>query len=404
MEEVHQYNVLCELKKYWNVPLSKRDLLMMILETLPKNTLELEGVLPGPKHCTMTMSGPLAEVLHLYLKNLPDGQYMLKVPELMTLKTDCEKVKWLKTLDLPAQRTPEWYCSRYSSVTASATGTVLNMNKYDKPKKVLLKKCGLGEPFNGNEFTRWGQKYEDAAIAIFAKRMGVTGRDYGLILHPLGLRVAASPDWITDCGIMVEIKCPSRRKLFEMNGITPKPIPPYYWAQIQQQLQCCNLTRARFVEAKFIEYESEDAFRADESTERPGYRATGEEKGCILQWGDQINDTAIFRHSPVGLSWTGLKRWINKTKFEEPEGFKGVKPVPTYWGMTEYVCRVVNRDDEWFEEVVPKLGAFWDDVRRHRSNGCYELKQESNSTAKVSSNRTATSDDTIMLLDGLVIQ
>ena len=46
--------------------------------------------------------------------------------------------------------------------------------------------------------------------------------------------MGASPDGITDDGVMVEIKCPPKRKF-------TKTVPPHYKMQVLGQLEVCNL-------------------------------------------------------------------------------------------------------------------------------------------------------------------
>lgn len=77
----------------------------------------------------------------------------------------------------------------------------------------------------------------------------MTTTEYGLIRHidvhgdERGLSwIGASPDGITDCGSMVEIKCPYRRQ------IVPGHVPHHYYPQIQVQLEVCDLSLCYFVQ------------------------------------------------------------------------------------------------------------------------------------------------------------
>ena len=88
-----------------------------------------------------------------------------------------------------------------------------------------------------------GVKYEEVAVMIYEQRNSMKVFEYGCIPHPVYDFIGASPDGITDSGIMLEIKCPSSRKI---TGV----IPSYYWCQVQTQLEVCELDRCDFLECK----------------------------------------------------------------------------------------------------------------------------------------------------------
>ena len=167
------------------------------------------------------------------------------------------KVKELMEVPQPDQRTPEWYVMRDGMLTASDWGTILGENHYEEPAVILHKKCNkAAEQFTGNAATRWGQKYESVAIQIYERRNRVKVIEFGLIRHPEHAFLGASPDGITDDGVMVEIKCPSSRQI---TGVTPR----HYWCQVQAQLEVCRLDRCDFLECELEEYISADAYFAD---------------------------------------------------------------------------------------------------------------------------------------------
>ena len=80
--------------------------------------------------------------------------------------------------------------------------------------------------------------------------------EFGSIPHPELHMVSASPDGITPKGVMIEIKVPIKRHI---TGIPPI----YYWIQMQQQMQVCNLDRVDFVECKITEYLNKNDFLKD---------------------------------------------------------------------------------------------------------------------------------------------
>ena len=62
-------------------------------------------------------------------------------------------VKALIEREYAAQKSEEWLALRGNLLTASDAATAIGVNKYEKPEDLLLKKCGIGPRFMGNEAT-----------------------------------------------------------------------------------------------------------------------------------------------------------------------------------------------------------------------------------------------------------
>ncbi len=138
----------------------------------------------------------------------------------------------------------EWHTLRGTLLTASDMASVLGENPFSTPMDVLRKKRYTGDnPFRGNKYTRWGQKYEREAADVYEEATGLVlvEGDIGFLRHPIHERYGATPDFITKSGIMVEIKCPYKRKIGSY-------IPRHYIAQVQCQLEICGLETAHFVQ------------------------------------------------------------------------------------------------------------------------------------------------------------
>ena len=141
------------------------------------------------------------------------------------------------------QRTPKWKSLRKSMITASEVGTVLNVNRYETAQKLLLRKVGI-TTFKGNKFTQHGQSMEAAAIQRYEAETGHTVRQYGLLQcqeHPF---LGGSPDGITACGRLLEVKCPVTRELIQGD------VPIHYYHQVQLLLFITKLDYADYVEMK----------------------------------------------------------------------------------------------------------------------------------------------------------
>ena len=150
-----------------------------------------------------------------------------------------------RLLDLPqfVQRSPEWFEQRNNAITASDIPTVLNENKYKTAWSLLMDKCNKNpKPFVGNDATRWGTHYEDHAIELYSSLREKKVLSFGLIIHPAYPWLGGSPDGITTDGILLEVKCPLRRKI--VHG----EVPAHYLSQILLNMEICNLEIGHFIE------------------------------------------------------------------------------------------------------------------------------------------------------------
>ena len=141
------------------------------------------------------------------------------------------------------QRTPEWYQQRENAITASDLPTVLGENNYKTPWNLLIDKCNANpKPFVGNSATQWGNHYEDIAIEKYSERYNKKVLSFGLLLHKEYSWLGGSPDGITTDGILLEVKCPIKRK------IVMGEVPHHYLSQVLLNLEICNLELAHFIE------------------------------------------------------------------------------------------------------------------------------------------------------------
>ena len=189
-----------------------------------------------------------------------------------------QRVKALLKKPQPVQRSPEWFHARNSIITASEVASCLTLSKkvcekyvnlyniknfkyndnkcanaYESLDDYIVKKCRAfyGENvFIDSVYTLWGKKYEQIAVNLYKKIKKTDVYDFGLLRHPYLKWLGASPDGITPDGVMLEIKCPYSRK------IKDNFIPFYYYTQVQQQLECCLLDEADYMECEIKEIET----------------------------------------------------------------------------------------------------------------------------------------------------
>jgi hypothetical protein len=340
------------------------------------------------------------------------------------------------------QRTPEWYEARKKGITASSVAATLMQNedscrlwidtyrhqdgfdftikenqtcaKNEQTLDFILSKCGLGKKFEGNEYTRWGQKYEPIVTTIYSQLHQIDVLEFGLIFHPEIPFLAASPDGITTGGRMLEIKCPPCRRI--------KPYPPiYYHQQILMQLICTNLKECDYMDAHFVEYIDVDGWE-DEArlweTERPDAkhhlygimltyeydddepsdlesddeRDDAEERDDTKEQDDAEGqddadiDAVAATTSSNGNPGPRLKhiyappdvvkvddffRWSQKVQCEYEKLDRSL--TATYYKLHDYhICRV-HTNSEWFEKNFPIMQDIWNKVEYGKTEEGQEM-------------------------------
>lgn len=283
-----------------------------------------------------------------------------------------EQVCRLMEIPQPEQRSAEWYEFRDSMLTASDWGTILGMNPYSNSNSLLLKKCGKDVPFPSNAAIDWGVKYEEVAVKIYERRNEVEILEFGCIRHPTIDYLGASPDGISRDGIMLEIKCPSKR---EITGVIPK----YYWCQVQAQLEVCELDRCDFLECNLKEYEGgQEEYLNDNFNGDYTKNSYGMEKGVLLTFYNKITKKNNFCYGPLCL---GSKELIEEWIVENKERFLEENPdclfmCVDYWYLMEISCIPIYRNQEWFHEALIPLTEFWKSILYWRSEGYEKLDEK----------------------------
>lgn len=281
------------------------------------------------------------------------------------------QVKHLQTIPQNAQKSPEWYTMRLSMLSASDWGTILGVNSYANANSVLLKKCGEESYFPkvAMDAMAWGNKYEDVAISVYEHRNNKKIIEFGCIRHPSISHLGASPDGISEDGVMLEIKCPVSRKI---TGIPPK----YYWCQVQGQLEVCELDRCDFLECKFKEYDDEEEYLQDNYNCNYDLNEFGHEKGAIAEFFILSERRYIYFYSPVNIIGDKLQEWKEEIKNENEIHNTVILSSFDYWYLEELSCVPIFRNQEWFNEAKEQLGDFWDEVLYYREMGLEHLKEE----------------------------
>ncbi len=149
--------------------------------------------------------------------------------------------------------TPEQQAIRLTGIGASEIGAVAGLDPYRKPIDVFATKLGLVPPFEGNRFTRWGQRLEAAIADAYAEEQDVYLSSPGTLRHPKRAIMLATPDRLVhpvDNGYasgpatrVLQIKTASvRQEAYWGDG--PDEVPDQYLAQVAWEMAVTDLPEA----------------------------------------------------------------------------------------------------------------------------------------------------------------
>lgn len=314
-----------------------------------------------------------------------------------------EKLKKLKLLDLPEQRSPEWYSMRKEKLTASSIASAIGKCHFTTREELILSKIE-DKPYESNPITEWGVKYEDIAILFYEELYNVKVLDFGLIPHPTFKAFGASPDGICDdtgndeyVSRMVEIKCPPKRKF-------TKTCPPHYLMQVQGQLEVCDLDHCDFFQVKIEEYDNYDDYLkdifVDDDKILPGRTYLNYPKGVTVSYRKKDEIKLTYLYPKLNMTNEGYNDWIKEKKIEILEN--GDEYVESkWWKITRYECTLIERDYEWWNENVEHILKFYTDMEECKIDPerLAELKAKIAESKKRSSKKEVKVDDFALISD-----
>jgi len=182
--------------------------------------------------------------------------------------------------------------------------------------------------------------------------------EFGLLRHPTISHIGASPDGISEMGVMVEIKCPWKRKIQEGS------VPLQYYYQMQMQLEVCELDECDYFECEFDEVATPDD-PAWSKQNNPVYRGLFAE---IM-----VNGESSYVYPPsLGMeSADSYARWLSgvESTAKIVAGNNSHTYIRQHWWILKKHSTVrVRRDPTFVEETLTKLHEAWNSVARYRDN------------------------------------
>lgn len=265
-----------------------------------------------------------------------------------------------------SQRSEAWYEARSHLATASDVAAAIG-GRYGSNKEFLVKKAGGPEeqkPFSGTAPPlKWGVMFEPIANAIYSKRMCVQVHEFGLLRHPTIPHIGASPDGITDMGIVLEIKCPFSR-------IIDGTVPSSYIAQIQCQLDVCGLDECDFFQCQFEE-------TLPPLPSREGHMNVhwdGCECGILVERWDDPGKSYRYDYCPEELVGSDSDAAVQARETWADEVVRGMslttacQAIVRRWRLKGMDLVRVHRDPGYILSMNANLAVAWQRVLRYRGD------------------------------------
>lgn len=150
------------------------------------------------------------------------------------------RAKELLAAEYAEQRSQEWLDLRDNMITASDVASAIGENHYESPDAFIKKKV-LRTKWAGNAATAHGTLLEPLVRDLYDQRTGRRSHEIGLVQHRTYPWLGASPDGVTEDGLLIEIKCPLTRKI-------EAKVPKHYFPQVQLQLEITDLEECDFIQ------------------------------------------------------------------------------------------------------------------------------------------------------------
>jgi putative phage-type endonuclease len=322
-----------------------------------------------------------------------------------------KKLDFYDALPQYEQKSINWLNQRRNYICGSEAGSVLGLNSHEDQYEYLLNKISENNKFINFELVYHGNKHEDDAKHVYEALTNTHVSEYGFIPGCRNEKISiygASPDGIVSCykndmvhktnkiGRMLEIKCPARRKInMDLNAKIFDIIPLYYYPQVVQQLETCELDYCDFWQCDFKDYKSKKQFDNDKGAE-DYLTQDGKFKGCLIQilpkniFQEYLDNGTLNTNStenkfnniynkicahakfihPSTILQTNKEReqWIKDVKnqtfdqnlaefYKIKEGYFIHKVI--YWKLVKARCYSIKRNQKYFNENFEIYQQLW---------------------------------------------
>ena len=267
------------------------------------------------------------------------------------IKNYINKLNILIKYPLIEQRTEKWFEMRKKCLTASDLFDGISKNNN------LLAKKKAGVYIDNTDFTsiiplKWGTMFEDMALRSYSQyNSNIKIHEFGLIDNDNIKNFGASPDGISELGIMIEIKCPYSRK------IKKYVIPEKYYYQIQGQLAVCELEECDYVECDFGIINNEEEYIKHVYDNK----LNNKNHGIIAQYYSVEKNVYSYLYSdPYLYNEECIKNIHQKINVYNDINYEYQKKI--YWYLKEIYIQRVNFNKNLWETIPEKINLFWSKV------------------------------------------
>jgi hypothetical protein len=224
---------------------------------------------------------------------------------------------------------------------------------------------GIAQPDGEMNATTWGHRFESLTRQIYELEIAGVGTvcdTLGRFQHQIYPWLSASPDGVVlsgpVAGRLVEIKSPKTRQ----PGIF---VPGDYYAQMQIQMEVCDIDAVDFIEAQFAQrptFLSSIGGTLTLTTEDTAALQKADWKGRIQVYGFvELPDTWRYRY-------TAPAEDLQDATFQTDAPADLPLLEDSVWWLTGWYPRTVFRNAAWWDETGwPAASEFWAEVESRRS-------------------------------------
>ena len=280
------------------------------------------------------------------------------------------KLEYLKSLPYIEQRTKEWFELRKNCLTASDLFEGISKNNNILAKK----KAGVyidNTDFSSIPALKWGTMFEDMATRIYSENNNnISVYEFGIINNKNIEHFGASPDGISDLGIMIEIKCPYSRKLKK------DYIPVKYYYQIQGQLAVCELKECDYVECYFETFDNYDDYFNYVSNNN----LYNKNHGIIAEYYNNKDNFYKYLYSDPLLLVSETNNNID-LKINNFNNDNFIFKKKTFWYLKDIYIQKIHFNDNLWQDIPTKINLFWDKVLSSKN---LPIEYKTNKKSKIS--------------------
>lgn len=275
-----------------------------------------------------------------------------------TIRKYRQKLKELQEMPLVAQRSEEWHALRYNRLTASDVAQAIGKGKFGNRQQLLQKKAFPETAKFSMSIPplHWGTMFEPMVSRSYSQRHGdIKIYEFGLIPDKTLKCFGASPDGITELGIMVEFKAPWKRKI---DG----NIPEQYELQMQGQMAVCELNECDYVECDMQTFENLEDYIASMHVDEI------RDHGIIIEEFDIINGVKThkeFYYSPEYYIPIQNSEWCDQIIKDNHNDNKVFDVY--YWKLRKINIQRVYFDENRWNGIKPEIEKFWNEVEEIRN-------------------------------------